>query len=91
MKIIAMGAHIMDMEFMTGGLSVKYFTFGHEIKLISLTGNKKDPFKEKSYFLIIHWGGGWHSTHRKAHFLILEIHIKDSLSPWLGFMDWKLE
>lgn len=56
MKIIAMVVHIMDTEFMAGGPSMKYFTFSHEIKFISLMGNKKD-----------------------------------SISPWLGFMDWKLE
>ncbi len=112
MKIIAIGAHIMDAELMAGGLAVKYSSFGHEIKFISLTGNKEDPIyndmkraekilgvsseclqirkedllkesvinditvfllKEKPDFLITHWGGSWHPTHRKTHFLILEI------------------
>jgi len=111
MKILVIGAHIMDAELMAGGLAAKYSPFGHEIKFISLTGNKKDPLyedmkkaekilgvsseclqikkedllkdsvinnitvlllKEKPDFLITHWSGSWHPTHRKAHFLILE-------------------
>ncbi|MCX7845080.1 MAG: PIG-L family deacetylase [Dictyoglomaceae bacterium] len=28
--------------------------------------------KEKPDFLITHWSGSWHPTHRKTHFLILE-------------------
>ncbi|PMQ01358.1 MAG: hypothetical protein CBR30_05895 [Dictyoglomus sp. NZ13-RE01] len=28
--------------------------------------------KEKPDFLVTHWSGSWHPTHRKTHFLILE-------------------
>jgi|YelNatPaOPRAMG01_1025707.scaffolds.fasta_scaffold00436_22 LmbE family N-acetylglucosaminyl deacetylase len=46
MKILAIGAHIMDAELIAGGLAVKYSPFGHDIKFISLTGKKDDPLYE---------------------------------------------